>query len=62
MLPSFGVLRYGVVLYQIRNEVVGKEPFEVELEAGSFYWGDHLANPIVHKVWKKHKGRKLDWF
>ncbi|CAM9454767.1 unnamed protein product [Ectocarpus sp. 12 AP-2014] len=35
---------------QIRNEVVGKEPFEVELEAGSFYWGDHLANPIIHKA------------
>eukprot|EP00752_Nemacystus_decipiens_P003359 g3106.t1 len=35
---------------QIRNEVVGKEPFEVELQGGSFYWGDHLANPIVHKV------------
>lgn len=37
-------------VHQIRNEVVGKEPFEVELEAGSFYWGDHLAFPIVHKV------------
>eukprot|EP00903_Cladosiphon_okamuranus_P018937 g17416.t2 len=35
---------------QVRNEVVGKEPFEVELQAGSFYWGDHLANPIVHKI------------
>ena len=22
----------------------------MELQAGSFYWGDHLANPIVHKV------------
>lgn len=36
--------------HQIRNEVVGKDPFEAELEAGSFYWGDHLANPIIHKV------------
>ncbi|CAM9402374.1 unnamed protein product [Ectocarpus sp. 12 AP-2014] len=43
---------------QIRNEVVGKEPFEVELEAGSFYWGDHLANPIIHKICVGN--RKLD--
>lgn len=43
-----------MVLYfavqQIRNETVGKVPFEVRLDAGSFYWGDHLRNPIVHKV------------
>ncbi|CAM9217391.1 unnamed protein product [Scytosiphon promiscuus] len=35
---------------KIRNEVVGKDPFEAELQAGSFYWGDHMANPIIHKV------------
>lgn len=35
---------------QIRNETVGKEAFEVRLDAGSFYWGDHLRNPIIHKV------------
>lgn len=48
MSPTFGVVVHPS--NQIRNEVVGKEPFEVELQAGSFYWGDHLANPIVHKV------------
>ena len=29
---------------------MGEEPFEVELDAGAFYWGDHLSNPIIHKV------------
>lgn len=37
---------------QIRNCVVGKEPVEAELDAGSFYWGDHLKNPIIHKASK----------
>lgn len=49
-----------MVLYfavqQIRNETVGKVPFEVRLDAGSFYWGDHLRNPIVHKVrWEEQQ-------
>lgn len=47
-------------MYQIRNEVVGKDPFEVELQAGSFYWGDHLANPIVHKVKKTINEGRVD--
>lgn len=47
------------MVHQIRNEVVGKEPFEAELEAGSFYWGDHLANPIIHKVWNKRRGSPI---
>lgn len=47
-----------VVKHQIRNEVVGKEPFDADLQAGSFYWGDHLANPIIHKV-KQSEGARF---
>lgn len=35
---------------KIRNVTVGKDPFEVELDEGAFYWGDHLTNPIIHKI------------
>lgn len=47
---SCGTATTTAAVHQIRNKVVGKDPFEVELEAGSFYWGDHLANPIIHKA------------
>lgn len=44
------VVRTLMGVTQIRNVIVGKDPFEVELDEGAFYWGDHLTNPIIHKV------------
>ena len=29
---------------------MGKDPVEAELDAGAFYYGDHLRKPMVHRV------------
>lgn len=42
------MLSWGVP--QVLNEHMGKEPFDMELDAGAFYWGDHLINPMIHRV------------
>lgn len=39
-------------MQQVYNQVVGKEPIEMAVDAEAVFWGARLSNPTIHRVHK----------